>query len=195
MWGHTLRTTYATAKGAHGFCGQKWEAQWQPSVVARNQSQQLCSRFSRSQGLSFHSPCCLLPEPSHCCSIPLDATYFGISWQKPQLYFQMSTLFPSSPPPYSLDNSGLEAKRKRCLRCRSLHETPNTSHDTSSFLVSPSQGQCQIQSELWLTWVTSKCRQWQASLEQQVYCSLLAQTATSAICSTQDGDFQWWSNG
>lgn len=38
-----------------------------------------------------------------------------------------------------------------------LHETPNMSHNTSSFLVSPSQGYCQIQAELWLTWVTSKC--------------------------------------
>lgn len=52
LWGHTLRTTYATAKGAHGYCGQKWEAQGQPSVIARSQSQQLCSGFSRSQGLA-----------------------------------------------------------------------------------------------------------------------------------------------
>lgn len=99
--------------------------------------------------------------------------------------------FSFQPTSYTLDNSGLEAKRKRCLCCRSLHETPNTSRNTSSFLVSHSQGYCQIQPELWLTWVTSKGRQWQVSLKQQVYCSLQAQTATSTICPTQDGDFQW----
>lgn len=147
--------------------------------------------FLEAKGSLF--PLTMLPfvKPSHCCSIPLDATYFGISWQNPQLYFQMSTLFRSSLLPYPLDNSCLEAQRERCLCCTSLCETPNMQRNTSGFQVGPSQGYCQIQSEFWLTWVTSKCRQWWASLEQQVFCSLQAQTATSAIYPTQDGDFQW----
>lgn len=144
--------------------------------------------FQRPRAHCFHSPRCFLPSLLT-CSIPLDATYFGISWQSPQLYFQMSTLFRSSPLPYPLGSRFLEAQRRLC--CTSLHETPNMSHNTSSFLVGPSQSYCQIQSELWLTWVTSKRRQWRASLKQPVFCSLQAQTVTSATYPTQDGDFQW----
>jgi len=68
--------------------------------------------------------------------------------------------------PTQLDNSCLVAKRERRLCRTSLREIPDASQNTSSFLVSTSPGCCQVQSKLWLSWVTSKHRQWWANLKQ-----------------------------
>ena len=93
--------------------------------------------------------------------------------------------------PTQFDNSCLVAKRERRLCRRSLHQTPDASQNTSSLLVSTSLGYCQIQSKLWLTWLTSKHTQWWASLKRKVFCTLQAPTAVSAVSPAQDGDFQW----
>lgn len=115
------------------------EAQAWQSVAAQSPRQQLCSGFPRSQGLPVPTGHAALPEPSHCCSILLDATYFGISsWQNTQLHFHLSTPFPSNPLPYP--NSCLVAKKERRLYCRRLHEPPEALQNTSNFLGSTSLG-------------------------------------------------------
>lgn len=176
--GLSSRTCSARSPFKNSLCNSKrsswflWteeaiEAQGWQSVVARSQRQQLRSGFPRSQGLpvptGLHAA---LPEPSHCCSILLNATYFGTSsWQNTQLYFHLSIPHPSNPLPYP--NSCLVAKRERHLYCRRLHEPPLAVQNTSSFLVSTSLGHCQVQSKLRLTWVTSNRLQQWASLEQK----------------------------
>lgn len=134
-------------------------------------------------------------QSSPCCSIPLDATSFGISaWQNPQLYFHLSTLFSFhlANPPNLITVVWLPEEEDVCRT--SLHETPDMPQSASSFLVSTSLGHCQTQSKLGLSMVTSKrCKWWERFIPTQIldkrFFVLQAQSATSLVSPAQDGDW------
>lgn len=140
-------------------------------------------------------------QSSPCCSMPLDATSFGISaWQNPQLYFHLSTLFSFhlATLPNLITVAWLPEEEDVCRT--SLHETPDAPQSACSFLVSTSLGHCQIQSKLGLSSVTSKrSKWWERFIPTQIldkrFFVLQAQSATSAVSPAQDGDSQWQNNG
>lgn len=140
-------------------------------------------------------------QSSPCCSIPLDATSFGISaWQNPQLYFHLSTLFSFhlATLPNLITVAWLPEEEDVCRT--SLHETPDAPQSACSFLVSTSLGHCQIQSKLGLSSVTSKrSKWWERFIPTQIldkrFFVLQAQSATSAVSPAHDGDSQWQNNG
>lgn len=149
--GPTLRTTYATAKGAHCFCGQKtqqrpWDGNELQQGPRGSSSAEDCLEAKGSLFLLAMLSCqsLLIAAPS----LWMPPTSASPPGRIPSSTSTCQHLFLSPLHLTQFGKSCLAAKGERFLCRTSLCETPDASQNTSSFLISTSQGYYQIQSNL-----------------------------------------------